>query len=412
MSSPSAPLLTLTRLPHCHHHPPGRLGDLLRPHVEPAVRQIADEIGRHFPAHAVPGGRNPDCRLLALVGVTVRGFVDAVDGPAPAPAALTATYQRLGTREARHGHGLEGMEAALRLSGQIACRRLIEDARAFDWPHDTLAMLTERLFRFLDHLADAAAEGHTASHRELVTEREQRRARLRDALVADPPPGREAIAELAEAADWVIPDTLCVIVPHSPASADGLALPTVLADRTPRDPYLIVPDPDGPGRHGFMETLAEHCPGAVGPTVPLDRGRISLTWARRAAALIAAGALPADGAVRCVDHLATLTADLGRDLIDAAAPRYLRALLELPSPRREILAETLLSFLTHNANAVKAGKDLHIHAQTVRYRMGVITRMFGDELPGAESRLATMITLNALLRLPASRPVQHSSGST
>ncbi|MFB4297645.1 helix-turn-helix domain-containing protein [Actinomadura sp. NTSP31] len=404
----SEPPILLTDPLNPRHRSPHRLGDLLRPHIEPVTEEIAQEIRRHVPAFALPADGHPGCQLLAMVGLTVRGFVDSVDEPAPDLAPITEGYRRLGVREAQHGRGLDNLEAALRLSSQIVCRRLIHQTRILDSPHDVLAILTERLFQFLGRLVNAAARGHAAAHHRLTTEREQRRAYLRDAIVADPPTSREAVVELAGAAGWTAPDTVCAIVPHSPASVTRLLPPTVLTDWSGHAPYLIVPDPEGPGQRLLMDRLAESCPGTIGPAVPLERGANSLRWARRGAALVSEGALPAAGAVRCVDHIATLTAHLGRDLVDAAAPQYLQPLLEEPTPRRETLAETLLSHLTHGGNAVNVGKELHIHPQTVRYRMRVIQNLFGGELPGPESRLATMIALNALLHLsaPATGPAR------
>jgi DNA-binding PucR family transcriptional regulator len=100
-----------------------------------------------------------------------------------------------------------------------------------------------------------------------------------------------------------------------------------------------------------------------------------------------------------VDHLPTLISFVGHDLVDAATPLYLRPLLDEPSPRREILAETLLTYFNSGGNAVTTAQHLHLHPQTVRYRVRVIQEMFGGELPAPDTKLATMITLNSMLRL-------------
>ncbi|MBE1536709.1 hypothetical protein [Actinomadura algeriensis] len=48
---------------------------------------------------------DPECEPIRMIGATVRGFVDSVDDPAH-----------------------DGLEAALRLGGQTACRWLIRRA--------------------------------------------------------------------------------------------------------------------------------------------------------------------------------------------------------------------------------------------------------------------------------------------
>ncbi|WP_084550016.1 helix-turn-helix domain-containing protein [Actinomadura rifamycini] len=390
-----------TRSPLPCHAQRVRIGDLLRPHLDAVVREIAEEIRRRLPAYAHPADSVQGRQMVRTIATTVRGFVDSVDDPAPDWSPLTDLYAHIGAREASGGHGLDGLEAALRLSSRITCRRFIGHAYDFGWSRETLAMLTEAHFGLLAVLVDAAAEGYASAREELATRRERDRGRLRDVLVADPPIGREAIRELAKAADWTAPETICAVALRGPlAGTARLVPPTVLADWSGDAPYLVVPDPDGPGQDRLMAALADACPGAaVGPTVPVDRGAVSLRWARRAVALAEEGVLPADGTVRCCDHLATLVTAEARDLVEAAAPRYLRPLLEQPPPRREMLAETLLAYFNSGCNAVVTGRQLHIHPQTVRYRIRVINDIFGGEPAAPETKLATMIALNSMLRI-------------
>ncbi len=47
---------------------------------------------------------------------------------------------------------------------------------------------------------------------------------------------------------------------------------------------------------------------------------------------------------------------------------------------RERLAETLLSWLLHQGRREEVAAELHVHAQTVRYRMGQVRELFGDAL--------------------------------
>ncbi|MFV2174121.1 helix-turn-helix domain-containing protein [Actinomadura sp. LOL_016] len=389
-----------TRSPLSCHSPQIRIGDLLRPHLDAVVEEIAGEIRRQLPAYAHSADSVQGRQMVRTIRTTVRGFVDSVDDPAPDWTPLTNLYAHIGAREASDGHGLDSLEAALRLSSQITCRRFISHAYDLGWNQETLSMLTESHFGLLAILVEAAAEGYDSAREELATRRERARGRLRDVLVADPPIGREAIRELAKAADWTAPETICAVALRGPVVGTArLVPPTVLADWSGDAPYLVVPDPGGPGQDRLMAALADACPGAVGPTVPVDRGAVSLRWARRAVALAEEGVLPGDETVRCCDHLATLITAEARDLVEAAAPQYLRPLMEQPSPRREMLAETLLTYFNSGGNAVVTGRQLHIHPQTVRYRIRVIHEMFGGEPAAPDTKLATMITLNSMLRL-------------
>ncbi|MFD0905712.1 PucR family transcriptional regulator [Actinomadura sediminis] len=374
------------------------------------MEEIAAEIRRRLPAYAHPADSEQGRWMVRTITTTVSSFVDSLDDPSPDWSPLTKLYAHIGAHEASEGHGLDSLEAALRLSSQITCRRFIGHAYDFGWSQETLATLTEAHFRLLAMLVDAAAEGYASAREELATRREVARGRLRDVLVADPPIGLEAIRELAKAADWTAPETICAVALRGPVAGTArLVPPTVLADWSGDAPYLVVPDPGGPGQERLMAALADACPGAVGPTVPVGRGAVSLRWARRAVALAEEGVLPADGTVRCCDHLATLITAEARDLVEAAAPQYLRPLMEQPSPRREMLAETLLTYFNSGGNAVVTGRHLHIHPQTVRYRIRVIQELFGGEPAAPDTKLATMIALNSMLRLFPDAAAEPSS---
>ena len=90
----------------------------------------------------------------------------------------------------------------------------------------------------------------------------ERQRRLLGMILSDPPPGPELLAGLARAAGWVLPAQVAVAALSEWRPQDALVLPPdVLADWTRPDPCLLVPDPDGPGRHRQVPAAAD--PGAV-----------------------------------------------------------------------------------------------------------------------------------------------------
>jgi DNA-binding PucR family transcriptional regulator len=58
----------------------------------------------------------------------------------------------------------------------------------------------------------------------------------------------------------------------------------------------------------------------------------------------------------------------------------LAPLADLPPATQDRLAETLLSWLLHQGRRDAVAAELHVHAQTVRYRMGQVRELFGDRL--------------------------------
>jgi hypothetical protein len=378
---------------------PAELPDVLRQHLQAAVDEMEREIRDQVPEYAGADGGEYARKVEKTVSDTVAFFVDSVDHPTADARKITELYLRLGEEEARHGRSLAALQNAMRVSSQVACRRFIKDAYRLGWSRETLGRLTDSLFMLLARAADAAAQGYAREQGQLATERERRRDRLRDLLVAEPPPGQEAIAELAVAARWELPKSIALVALPAGAPAGARILPpAVLADWEAPIPFLVVPDPEGPGQDRLWPALRRLGTSALGPTVPVGQGAVSLRWARHALTLAERGLLPDEEPVRCVDHIASLATLAADELVDATAEAALGPLLELPPGRRQPLAETLLTYLQCGDNAVIAAERLHIHEQTVRYRLRRITELTGGRFTEPDGRLDLMLMLSWLVR--------------
>jgi hypothetical protein len=378
---------------------PAELPEMLRQHLQAAVDEMEREIRDQVPEYAGDGGGEYARRVERTVSSTVAFFVDSVDHPTADARTITDLYMRLGEEEARQGRSLAALQNAMRVSSQVACRRFIKDAYRLGWSRETLGRLTDSLFMLLARVADAAAQGYAREQGQLATERERRRDRLRDLLVAEPSPAGEAIAELAVAARWDLPKSIGLVALPAGAPAGARILPpAVLADWDAPIPFLVVPDPEGPGQDRLWPVLRRLGTAAIGPTVPVGQGAVSLRWARHALTLVERGMLPGDVPVRCADHIASLATLAADELVGATAAAVLGPLLELAPARRQPLAETLLTYLQCGDNAVIAAERLHIHEQTVRYRLRRITELTGGRFTEPEGRLDIMLMLSWLVR--------------
>ena len=91
----------------------------------------------------------------------------------------------------------------------------------------------------------------------------------------------------------------------------------------------------------------------------------------------------------------------------------LAPLAGLRKVQQDVVAETLLAWLQNAGNARLAAGQLHVHPQTVRYRLRQIQELFGPVLtePGARFELEVALRARALLgsRAPGSRgsPPRH-----
>jgi hypothetical protein len=78
------------------------------------------------------------------------------------------------------------------------------------------------------------------------------------------------------------------------------------------------------------------------------------------------------------------------------AKRYLGPLVGLTAAQHARLIDTLRIWLTTRGTAAQIAELLGVHPQTVRYRIRILDRAFGDRLAHPDDRFATEIALRAL----------------
>ncbi|MFC6933180.1 helix-turn-helix domain-containing protein [Actinomadura yumaensis] len=178
--------------------------------------------------------------------------------------------------------------------------------------------------------------------------------------------------------------------------------PPLLADEVLLDPggpqgRGLLPDPDGPGRARLLEPLLRDRIVALGPTVPIVQAAQSMAWAVSTVALARDGFVDDTGLVRSTDHVSALVISRSRALLEWAGAARLAAFDVLSPSQRDRIAETLLALLEHNFNATEAGAALHVHPQTVRYRLRTIEKLVGEDLYDPRARLEMQLILHAQL---------------
>jgi DNA-binding PucR family transcriptional regulator len=146
-----------------------------------------------------------------------------------------------------------------------------------------------------------------------------------------------------------------------------------------------VRDAAGPGRPAALERACAGRAAALGPSGPLERSRSSWERARSALAAIRAGALPAE---LCVvdEHLTQIAFFEARDPLRELRARRLAPLESLTPASRERMTETLKAYLDHRGNAPAMAEALHVHPQTVRYRLKKLRDLFGEALDNPDER--------------------------
>ena len=107
-----------------------------------------------------------------------------------------------------------------------------------------------------------------------------------------------------------------------------------------------------------------------------------------------AGVLTGPGPIRAEDHLAELLV-FESGLADRLVDRRLAPLAELTPAGRTRMEETALAFVQHGGNAAAMGRALHLHPQTIRYRLTRLRELFGDQLEDPDARFELELALRS-----------------
>ncbi|GAA3445425.1 PucR family transcriptional regulator [Planomonospora venezuelensis] len=376
---------------------PREYAEVFRPYLDDLAEEMIGEIRASVPEYSRPSGAYARV-VRRAVEEALSGFVNRTGDRDAGHARLLEVYRSIGAGEASEGRPLDSLQSALRTCARVAWRRMAVESERLDLTRRRMWEIGEAVLVYLDEIAAAAAEGYAEAQARAAGELELRRRRLVGLLVADPPPDVRAVEDLARSARWTPPRTLaCVaLAPRGPEQPPRPGLPPdVLADFDRPDLCLVVPDPDGPGRQGLLDSLLPDWIVAAGPGVGLGEGALSLRLAVRALALARRGVLGSATMVRAAEHLSTLMIFQDESLIQIMERVRLAPLRGLRPAQRDRLAETLLAWLQSGYNATEVAARLHIHPQTVRYRLRQATELFADQLKDPEGRFELETVLRA-----------------
>jgi DNA-binding PucR family transcriptional regulator len=105
----------------------------------------------------------------------------------------------------------------------------------------------------------------------------------------------------------------------------------------------------------------------------------------------------AAGIVWCDDHLPTLVLLADEDLVAVLSRQALAPLRGLRPDQADRLGRTLLAWLESADDANAAARRLHVHPQTIRYRLRQLSELFGDALGDPDARFGLLLALRARL---------------
>ncbi len=361
--------------------------------------------------------------IEAAVQMALGGFLKLAsrsregDPSTPLGPTLEGAYA-LGRGEARSGRSMDALLAAYRVGARVAWREMSGAAGEAGLDAVMMARFAELTFAYIDELSAASVAGHTDELSTTGRVRERYRERLGQQLLAGA--GADVLSAGAERAGWPVPRTLtAVLLPaaqvRGAVSLLGQSTLQVGEDlpgsqEGEQQSLLLVPDMEGRDRQHLLRVLHGRS-AVVGPSRPWTQARTSYLRALRIRQELAG--TPDRGADRSVDgpvdteqHLAELVVGADPEALDDLCARVLAPLAGLKPAASERLAETLRSWLLHLGRRDAVAADLHVHAQTVRYRMGQLRELYGDRLDDPRTVLELVLALHRADRQGGDDPDQ------
>lgn len=373
------------------------MADAIEPALPTITRETLEAIGREVPEYARPLEGAFGTAVRTGVAEALRQFVQLIRHPDAGRDSGRGVYVALGRGELREGRTLDALLAAYRVGARVAWRQIALAARRAELDAETLSLLAESVFAYIDELSADSAEGYAQARSELEGERQRRRRELLGLLVGDRPAEDGELRVASEAAGWKLPRSAAALA----CADEDLGR---IERRLGTDPLaasiggigcIILPDPAGPGRERELAGAVGKAHAAIGPAG--DRGRLARSWSLARLGLRVAAPSPdaASGPIRAEDHLAQLLVLDNPRLIELIAERRLGALQELTPRARERMAETALAYVTHWGNAVAMAQAMQVHPQTARYRLARLRELLGDALDDPGARLELNLALRA-----------------
>jgi hypothetical protein len=366
--------------------------------ISPVLGAVADEITAAI-AEAIPEYRQPMGGAFGrgvrdAIEETLRQFLEQLGRPAAGERPGREVYIALGRGEFRAGRGLDALQGAYRVGARIAWRRISGAAIAGGLDAATVALLAESIFAYIDEISAESVEGYASAQAASAGERSRERQGLVRALVAGELDSAEARAR-AQAADWPLPRRLAAIAADH---RDAERFATIVGEdaiggRIDGLVCVLLADPDAPGRLERVRRALEGRVAALGPTTAWPAAAQS--WARAAACVRLArdGVLPAPGLIVVREQLGTLALHADPALLAELAELRLQPLDGLTPVARARLQATLLAWLRRHGNVAAVAGELHVHPQTVRYRLARLRERFGAALDDPDARFELELAL-------------------
>lgn len=351
--------------------------------------RVTTTIQGRVEAYAGPAQGRRHRLIRRAVTRATEVWVDRLAGRPVEQGPVDELFWRMGHGEALDGHDLAPMLSAYDIATRDAWHELHVFAVRHGLPAETLGGLGDALFAYMEHLTEQVTRGHHAGRAALADAAVRSRRRLLGALLRGA--GSELVTALAADCGWTLPDRLVVSATTQPLPAAGRPAPgpELLVHREPARSLVLC----APEHAGVVSAAAGGGPVVRTWAVPPDVVPQAVRWARLGLRLVADGVLPSRPVVDLASYRTDLWLHGEPELADALAARLLAPLAGEGRHQRQVLEQTLATWLATRPSAPALAALLGVHPQTARQRMRRLHALFGDDLADPETSLALLLVL-------------------
>ena len=191
---------------------PEEVADYLAKSLPGTVNEIVAAMRDEIPAYREPLEGPFGEEMTRSVRMVLDQFVALVRDGEHDFHAKRRLFLAFGRQQVRQGRSLEALLATYRIGARLAWRRTRDAARRAGLDTQTMSLLAEATFAYIDELSAVSAEGFAEEQAARAGELERRRAALVRLLTASPAPEQGAVQEAAAAARWPLPSTAAALV--------------------------------------------------------------------------------------------------------------------------------------------------------------------------------------------------------
>lgn len=356
------------------------------------LSEVRDELSEDWPDYAAFLDTDFNGIRDGAANMFLHRLVEMATHGTPEPLAdetVKLVFEQIGRLQWQLGHDLTRLLTAYQVGARVAWRHVAATAQDLDLSPAAVAMLAESVFDFVNDLSHASTSGYFLAQTDDARARDRFRAELGEILLAERSTPA-AIRAAAERARWTLPVRGALILAPGPdelTRLDARALRVRHGDLV----GAVVDDPAV--RRPQLARALTGTSAVVGPTVPVEAIARTVDLCHTALALASSGVIGGDP-VFIDDHLDTIIVHRDERLLTFLQAQVLAPLSDLPKGARERLTETLRAWLRLQGDRTAVAEELHVHPQTVSYRLGRLRELFGERLDDPRERSRLMLALN------------------